>query len=410
MYPTFHAACLARGLLEDDGEWRICLQEAAEMQTGTRLHQLFATLLLFGELSQPEVLWNDFQQHICDDLEYRLQAMGIDHPTTDMVYDYGLFLLGKLLSDSGRSLQEWPSMPQVQQDWQSRTVNSLIADQLNSLIADQLNYNCDAEHVDLEVRLSKLIPDQRMAYDCIIASVEGAEGRLFFLNGPGGTGKTFIYNTVCCKLRSEGKIILCVSSSGISALLIRGGRTAYSMFKIPIDSLNERSVCPVPKNSPRAELFRAAKAIIWDEVSAQHRLAVEAVDRMLHDIRGIDQPFGGITAIIGGDFLQTLPVVPRGSKQDIVDATVQRSFLWQEAEILHLEKNLRLDSSNADAQDFARWLLDVGHGCNMVDHSSRIRLPDGMRVPDVDALIASVYPGKMLPIIVQMYVCLQALI
>lgn len=34
---TYYAACLARGLLEDDGEWRLCLQEACKMQTGTRL-------------------------------------------------------------------------------------------------------------------------------------------------------------------------------------------------------------------------------------------------------------------------------------------------------------------------------------------------------------------------------------
>ena len=35
LYLTFHEACLACGLLEDDGEWRQCLQEAATLQTGT---------------------------------------------------------------------------------------------------------------------------------------------------------------------------------------------------------------------------------------------------------------------------------------------------------------------------------------------------------------------------------------
>ena len=105
------------------------------------------------------------------------------------------------------------------------------------------------EWADLDVHLPCLNADQWRAYNQIIASVENNEGRLFFLNGPGGTGKTFVYNTICAKLRSEGAIILCISSSGISALLIHGGRTVHSMFKIPIDGLDECSSCSIQKNS-----------------------------------------------------------------------------------------------------------------------------------------------------------------
>jgi hypothetical protein len=184
-------------------------------------------------------------------------------------------------------------MPRVQQNWAGLTVNPLIA--------EQLDYDCDAERRELESRVPRLNQDQQAAYDRIIASVDGDEGNLFLLSGPGGAGKTFVYNTVACKLRSESDIVLCVSSSGISSLLMRGGRTAHSTFKIPIDGLHERSVCPIPKNSARADLFRACKIIIWDEISAQHRLAVEAVDRTLRDIRGVDRPFGGMTVVLGGD-------------------------------------------------------------------------------------------------------------
>ena len=47
-FPTFHQACLARGLLEDDNEWRQCLQEAAHMASGhqLRVRNLFVTILL----------------------------------------------------------------------------------------------------------------------------------------------------------------------------------------------------------------------------------------------------------------------------------------------------------------------------------------------------------------------------
>ena len=45
LLPTFHAACLARELLEDDSKWRQCLQEAAHMASGYQLCNLFVTLL-----------------------------------------------------------------------------------------------------------------------------------------------------------------------------------------------------------------------------------------------------------------------------------------------------------------------------------------------------------------------------
>ena len=69
LHPNFEAACRARGLLEDDGEWRACLQEAAEMQTGVRLRHLFITLLLFCEPSSPANLWSEFRASICEDLQ-----------------------------------------------------------------------------------------------------------------------------------------------------------------------------------------------------------------------------------------------------------------------------------------------------------------------------------------------------
>ena len=81
------------------------------MQTGTRVRHLVATFLLFGPPAQPEVLWNDFQHLICDDLGHWLQAMGIQNPMDEDIYDYGLFLLDTILGDSGHSLGDFPSMP-----------------------------------------------------------------------------------------------------------------------------------------------------------------------------------------------------------------------------------------------------------------------------------------------------------
>jgi len=384
LYPTFREACIARGLLEDDGEWRQCLLEASSMQTGAQLRNLFATLLLFCCPTKPELLWNDFRQHICDDLRYRLQCTGRQDPQAAEIFDYGLWLIEQILVKTlQKHLADFPDMPIPNHAWDTEVENPLIG--------EQLNYNRGHERALAEERVAQLNTEQRHAYGQIISSVESQAGRTFFLNRPGGTGKTFVYNTVCNTVRGNGWIVLCVASSGIAALLLRGGRTAHSMFKIPI-SLNQDSTCPISKEGRLASLIRATRLIIWDEITMQHRYAAEAVDRTCRDILGVhDRNFGGITVVFGGDFQQILPVVYKGSREDVVSASLLRSVLWTDIKVLKLTQNMRV-ASDPNAQAFSSWLLDIGHGRGRAADET-IRLPQGMVAPDPEAFISQIYPG-----------------
>ncbi|KAF9789350.1 DNA helicase Pif1 like protein, partial [Thelephora terrestris] len=112
-----------------------------------------------------------------------------------------------------------------------------------------------------EERIAQFNPEQLDAYQQIILSVEMQSGQTFFLNGPSGTGKTFVYNTVCNTVRSRGWIVLCVASSEIASLLLRGRRTAHSMFKIP-PLLNPESTCPIHKEGRLASLIQNPRLII----------------------------------------------------------------------------------------------------------------------------------------------------
>ena len=139
-------------------------------------------------------------------------------------------------------------------------------------------------------RMERLNPDQRNAFDKIVEAVNTGSGKTFFLHGPGGTGKTYVYNTLCYFLRGQGKIVLCVASSGIAALLLNGGRTSHSAFKIPI-KIHETSTCSISKNSNLAELIQQTDLVIWDEAPMQHRHIHEAVDRTFCDIRNSEAAF-----------------------------------------------------------------------------------------------------------------------
>jgi len=72
--------------------------------------------------------------------------------------------------------------------------------------------------------------EQRYAYDSVIEEVNNESGKMFFLDGPGGTDKTYVENLILATVRSQGHIALAVTSSGIAVLLLEGGRTAHSMF------------------------------------------------------------------------------------------------------------------------------------------------------------------------------------
>jgi len=52
-------------------------------------------------------------------------------------------------------------------------------------------------------------------------------------------------------------------------------------------------LCSVPFRSALADLFRAAKLILWDEAPMTQRHAVEAVDRTLQDLTKQDSRLVG---------------------------------------------------------------------------------------------------------------------
>jgi len=132
--------------------------------------------------------------------------------------------------------------------------------------------------------------------------------KTFFVDGLGGAGKTFLYGCLLSRVRSTGDIALLMASSGIAALLLEGGCTAHSCFKIPVIGLYGSSTCYVPLNSPQAALIRVARLIVWDEAPMAHKHVFEAVDRTLQHVMVAIDPtlkdmfFGGKVVVMGDDF------------------------------------------------------------------------------------------------------------
>ena len=94
MHPTFKEACRARGLLQDDREWLLCLQEGAHFQTGFQLRRMFAIIVANCQPGDVNAIWEACKNNLCDDLRRHLiNNHRIPEPTQEQIHDYGLYLI-----------------------------------------------------------------------------------------------------------------------------------------------------------------------------------------------------------------------------------------------------------------------------------------------------------------------------
>ena len=114
--------------------------------------------------------------------------------------------------------------------------------------------------------------------------------------------------------------------------------------------------------------------------------------------------YSGKVVVFGGDFRQILPVIPNGSRQDGVHASINASYLWKHCSVMKLTVNMRLTvgSSSDDVneiKEFADWILDIGNGKvgGKNDGEATVVFPDDMLIPDsedhVGSIIRDTYPN-----------------
>ena len=86
------------------------------MAVGHQLHYLFVSILCDCTPAAPRELWDTFAPHICDDLRHLLLWLCPQFDPSDadiLILDYGLYLIDKLLSYTGKRLREWEDMPLI---------------------------------------------------------------------------------------------------------------------------------------------------------------------------------------------------------------------------------------------------------------------------------------------------------
>ncbi|XP_070678029.1 uncharacterized protein [Malus domestica] len=410
LQPTFQAACTSLGLLGDDREWNNAMLEAVLTASSSQLRQLFVTLVLFCDVADPSALFETHWKTMCDDIvKNMMNAFGLQNVSKyqDEVRNLLLYELEKLFVAANSSLLKH-HLPQP---------SNLMMDRLaNRSLREELDYDVDKMKHEHSLLISQLNTEQQYVYNSVMETIDNNRSGLFFVHGHGGTGKTFLWTTIIAKIRSQNQIVLAVASSGIASLLLPGGRTAHSRFKIPIN-ITDCSVCEIKKGTHLAKLIIEAVLILWDEAPMNHKQCFETLDRSLRDVLkgsrpGFDHlPFGGKPILFGGDFRQILPVVPNGSVADIVEASLTSSYLWPYLTIFFLKQNMRLSKTGLDEREkqelahFAKWILDIGNGTVVESLSSTDEESCWVQIPEqflirfdedpIKAMVSAVYTDFM---------------
>jgi hypothetical protein len=170
-------------LIEGDNTLDDSCIESTLYEMPSSLHRLFATILVFCEPSDVRGLW---EKHLSAMLEdYRR-----DNPSEVVVEQLVLIDIRNMLQSMGKDIKSFP-LPDIDEEIDSATG-------VDREIFEESTIGLTDEDTNLSDPLNA---GQRAAYDKIMSAIDGNEGGVFFVDGPGGIGKNFLYRALLATVR-----------------------------------------------------------------------------------------------------------------------------------------------------------------------------------------------------------------
>ena len=278
-YNSFKEAAQKHGYFNSEVTWDDTLSDAIVFNMPKQLRDLFAYICILASPPNISDLFYKYKEHLSEDYH------GHNEHTDNC---------GHCINSALINIQETLSL-------HNRTCQDFDLPIPTNDLPHTESFDVFAEQEKATVMIASLNAKQQTAFNKIMASSNDNNllQQCFFLDGPGGSGKTYRYKTILCKIRGESNIVLPVASTGIAANLLTGGRTYHSQFKLPIPLL-DTSTSYMKLSSDDAAIIREAKLLIWDECTMAPSTALKAVDKLLKEIMQSSHPkFGNKTILLG---------------------------------------------------------------------------------------------------------------
>ncbi|KAK7097307.1 hypothetical protein V1264_004307 [Littorina saxatilis] len=145
------------------------------------------------ELANPQELWDNHKESMAEDILHRAQLQNpqVQLAYTDNIFEAALVLLQDKVRSLGGSDLGTYGLPSPSPDPDEKLSKEVLA---------ETSYNVEELADYIQENEPKLVPDQREAYTKITHSALTENGGIFFVDAPGGTGKTFLINLLLAKI------------------------------------------------------------------------------------------------------------------------------------------------------------------------------------------------------------------
>ena len=400
---TYKDACRMRGLIDDDTEWQVAMDELRQTGSALQLRKLFVVILNYCEPSNPAELLTTYLPDLADDFLFARKVSSGNHSLELNDADRQQ-AINAIFTDSSLTMAEWSTlgMPEIcESEANAEAVSAAVAREMDYFSSDIKRQQQLALSHELCALMEQNNPEQKRIFDAIMGHVNG-EGACVFVDAPAGSGKTMMSKALLARVRGGGNVALATASTGIAGCLLPGGTTAHSRFKLAINPLETYTIKVTRRvNDVTRKLLSEAKLIIWDEAPNMHKWHFEALEKGLRFIMDNDKKWGGKTVVLTGDFRQMLPVIRRATPHDVIQASLIHSVLWEDIIKFEMNRNMRVemcpDNRSREIQrEFAAFVLSIGDGKVGQDNAvgyNFIKLPPEIcsQNPSLAAACAFVY-------------------
>lgn len=224
-YDTYQEAAKELGLFQNTNEGFYTMEEAVvSLQPPSQLRFLFSRIIMEGYPALQ--LWEHFRRDIALDC---IVSLGSE----EAGFTRCLRHLGVLLGECGKRLSDFGlPEPEIEEQWNE------VEEELNVFAPRRRLLTDRGQQMKATMSL-----DQRSVYDRVSAYINGEPQQAgpLFVEGKPGRGKMFLIDALCAQLRGDARLVMVVATSALAAAIYERGRTAHSLFKIPVTEVRIKS-------------------------------------------------------------------------------------------------------------------------------------------------------------------------